>query len=182
MRPPGKQRYKLHQLMLVIAVFAFSLALPRLLISQRDLVAISILGALVGIVAISVLVDVLPVKPCPACSRRALRRLARHRNYYCCSACRARFKRFGAGPWLDASGPNDAVRYGRLTEAGIWKEFVAPENLEGSTSGFLLGRKRIRELPAIAPRVTPQAVPARWHQEAQRKIRRFFSRLEHTDE
>ena len=60
---------------------------------------------------------------------------------------RGRFKRSGLGPWLDASGPEDAARYQQRTEAGTWKGFAAPKDLGATTSGRLLQSKRTRDLP-----------------------------------
>ena len=81
--------------------------------------------------------------PCPACSRWALRRLARHRHYYRCSACGARLKRYGLGPWLDATGPQDAARYRKPTDAGTWKGYEPPGRLDDSTSGHLLENQEV---------------------------------------
>src|SRR4029077_7142045 len=150
------------------------LAVPRLVNSPERLVMVAVVGVLTTFVLLDVLVEMAFGKLCPGCSRRALRRLARHPNYYRCSACRARFKRFGFGPWLDASGPEDADRYRSPTEAGIWKGYAAPEKLDSSTSGHLLRNKRSRDLLAEVKRRPPRPGAGRWRKEAERKIRKFL--------
>ncbi len=169
-------RYTIGQIMLVIAVLAASLALPRLMNSPDRLVVSCIVVVLAALVMINKLIEVVGGKPCPACSRRALRRLARHRHYYRCLECRAQLKRFGFGPWIDASGPEDASRYRRPSEAGVWKEYAVPESLEGSSSGLLLRSKRSGELLGeVQP--PPRTVGDRRRlEEAERKVRRFLER------
>jgi hypothetical protein len=115
-------------------------------------------------------------KTCPACSRRALRRLARHPYYYLCTECRARFKRFWVGPWLDASGPEDAGRYRRGSEAGTWTEYAAPEDLDGSSSGHLLQSKRTKDLVGEVKRHPPRPGSRRRLEEAEKKVRDFLKR------
>ncbi len=170
------------QLMMAIAVFASGLAVPRLVHSPEFLGMAAVVGWLTTLVLLGVLVEMAFGKPCPACSRRALLRLARHCNYYRCSACRARFKRFGFGPWLDASGPEDAARYRRPTEAGTWTGYTAPEKLDGSTSGHLLGSKRSRDLRAEIWRRPPRPGGGRWLQEAERRVRKFLKNRHDLDE
>jgi len=58
-----------------------------------------------------------------------------------------KLKWFGLSPWLDASGPEDAARYRKRSEAGTWKGFAAPKVLGTTTSGRLLQSKRTRDLP-----------------------------------
>jgi len=140
-------RFTIGQVMLGIAVFASLLAVPRLAVSPERIVMVCLVGLLTLIVLLNMLVEMVFGKPCPACSRWTLRRLARHCRYYRCSACGGRFKWFGLGPWRDASGPEDEVKYRKWTEAGTWKGFVAPDDLGASTSGRLLQSKRTRDLP-----------------------------------
>ncbi len=140
-------RFTIGQVMVGIAVLASLLAVPRLADSPDRIVVICLVGLLTLIGLLNMLVEMLYGKPCPACSLWTLRRLARHGRYYQCSACGGRFKRFGLGPWLDASGPEDAARYRKRTGAGTWKGFVAPDDLGASTSGQLLQSKRTRDLP-----------------------------------
>src|SRR5262245_6945087 len=134
MRPPRKPRYTIGQLMVVIAGVACSLAIIRLVNSPYRLVVVCLVGFLATFVMLNRMVEMVLGKRCPACSRGSLRRLARHRRYYRCSVCRTRFKRIGFGPLRDASGTDDAARYRKATEAGIWKAFAVPEKLDGSTS------------------------------------------------
>ena len=140
-------RFTIGQVMVGIAVFASLLAVPRLAASPDRIVMVCLVGLLTVLVLLNMLVEMVFGKPCPSCSRLTLRRLARHRRYYRCSACGGRFKWFGLGPWFDASGPEDAARYRQRTEAGTWRGFVAPNDLGASTSGRLLQSKRTRDLP-----------------------------------
>jgi hypothetical protein len=140
-------RFTIGEVMVAIAVFASLLAVPRLDVSPDRKVMVCVVGLLTVLVLLNMLVEMVFGKPCPACSRWTLRRLARHPRHYRCSACGGRFKRFGRGLWLDASGPEDAARYRQRTDAGTWKGFVAPTDLGASTSGRLLESKRSRDLP-----------------------------------
>ena len=182
MQPPRTPRHTIGQLMVVIAVLASLLAVPRLVHSPERLVMVAVVGVLTTLALLNVLIEMALGKTCPACSRRALRRLARHPHYYRCSACRARFKRFGFGLWLDASGPEDAARYRKPTEAGTWKGYAAPEELEGSASGRLLRSKRSRDLLAEVRRRPPRPGAGRWRKEAERKVRKFLKNLHTLDE
>jgi hypothetical protein len=174
MQLPRTPRYAIGQVMVAIAVLASLLAAPRLVRSPEHLVMAALVGALTTLALLDVLVEMAFGKPCPACSRRALRRLARHRHHYRCWACRACFKRFGLGPWLDASGPEDAARYRRSTEAGIWKGYAPPGKPDDSTSGHLLRSKRSRDLLDELKRRPPRPGPGRWRKDAERKVRKFL--------
>jgi hypothetical protein len=99
-------------LMMVIAVVAGILAAPRPGRSPDG--AVALIAALAILVVLSSVNKLAALTLCPACSRPSLRRLARSRHYYRCSACRARFKRFGFGPWLEARLPGCPARYGRV--------------------------------------------------------------------
>lgn len=170
-------RFTIGQIMTVIAVFASLLAAPRLAVSPERTVMVCLVGLLTLLVLLNMLVEMVFGKQCPSCSRWTLRRLARHNRYYRCSACRGRFKRFGLGPWLDASGPEDATRYRKQTEAGIWKGFAAPKDLGATTSGRLLQNKRTRDLQV---EVKHQSYPPARHQrldDAERKARNALDRL-----
>jgi hypothetical protein len=168
MQPP---RFTIGRVMVWVAAVAFLLAIPRLVTSPELLVTLAIVGMLAALVLLNGLAGMVFGLRCPACSRRTLRRLARHRHYYRCAACRVRLKRFGYGPWLDASGPEDTARYRKPTEAGSWKGFEAPEELDGTTSGRLLRNKRSRGGPAEEPRPTTPPGPGRRLEEAKRKLR-----------
>lgn len=182
MKPDGKPRYTIGQIMLGIAVFAGILALPRLVRSPDGPILFAFLGLLTTLVLISALFDVVFGKICPACGRRALRRLARHRHYYGCMACRARLKRFGVGPWLDASGPEDEARYHKTGGAGTWKEFAVPRDLKGSGSGVLLASKRARDPIEELHRYAPRPDSGRRLEQAERKVRAFLRRRNEIDE
>jgi hypothetical protein len=170
-------RFTIGQVMMVIAVFASLLAAPRLAVSPDRIVMVCLVGLLTAFVLINVLVEMIFGKQCPACSRWTLRRLARHRRYYRCSACGGRFKWFGHGPWLDASGPEDEARYRKRTEAGNWKGFAVPKDLGATTSGRLLQNKRTQDLQF---EVKHQSHPPARHQrlvDAERKARKALDYL-----
>lgn len=175
--PPNRTpRYTIGQLMVVIAALAIVLALPQLINSPDRVAVFSLVGLLSVLALLNALIEVLFGKVCPACSRRALRRLARHHNYYRCLACRAQLKKFGFGPWLDASGPEDAGRYRKRSEAGVWKEYTAPDKLDGSSCGLLLQSKRSGDLVGEV-HTAPQGPDERRRlEEAERKVRRFLER------
>ena len=82
MQPPRTPRYAIGHVMVGIAVLASLLAAPRLVRSREHLVMVAVVGGLTTLALLDVLVELASGKPCPACSRRALRRLARHRHYF----------------------------------------------------------------------------------------------------
>jgi hypothetical protein len=178
----SRPRYTIGQLMAVIAVTAIVLALPRLIRSPDVLVIQCLAGVLTTLAVIHASIEVIFGKVCPSCSNRALRRLARHPGYYRCMACRARLKRFGFGPWLDASGPGDAARYGRRSEAGVWKTFDAPRDLKGSISGALLGSKRSRDLIDELKQHPHRPDSGRRLEAAEEKVRAFLRRRREMEE
>ena len=153
MPTPGSGRYTIGQVMIAIAVLASLLAAPQLVMSPDRVVMVCLVGLLTALAALHISVETVVGRACPACGRWALRRMLRHRHYYRCTACRGRFKRFGFGPWLDASAPEDAGRYRRPTEAGTWKGFISPNDLSKTTSGALLHSKRSRDLTEIVKRM-----------------------------
>jgi hypothetical protein len=171
-------RYTIGQLMLMIAAAGGVLAISRRIQSPTHPIALGILGLLGTVALLYAAIGAIIGGVCPTCSRRTLRRLARHRHYYRCSACRARFKRFGSGPWLDASGPEDAARYRKPTDAGIWKGFSVPtaKDLKGSNSGVLLGSKRSRDPLDVVKQYPPRRDPGRRLEQAERKVRAFLKR------
>jgi len=170
-------RFTIGQVMLLIAVFAGLLAVPRLAVSPERIVMVCVVGLLTVLVLLNTLVEMVFGKQCPSCSRWTLRRLARHPRYYHCSACWGRFKRFGLGPWLDASGSEDAARYRKRSELGNWKGFAAPRDLGATTSGRLLQSKRARDLEGEVRQ--PPHPPARQQRldEAERKARAALDHL-----
>jgi|GEM_PF-1253416 len=170
-------RFTIGEVMVGIAVFASLLAVPRLAVSPDRIVMVCLVGLLTLLVLLNMLVEMVFGKPCPSCSRWTLRMLARHRRYYRCSACGGRFKRFGLGPWLDASGPEDAARYRKRTEAGTWKGFVAPTDLGASTSGRLLQNKRSRDLPGELKHQPHPPTQRQRLDDAERKARTALNHL-----
>lgn len=142
-----KRRFTIGRLMGLIAVLACLLAVPRLVMSPDLIVAAGLVAVLAGLLALNRLAEMVFGLPCPACARWSLHRLARHRGYYRCSACRARLRRIGFGPWRDASGPEDASKFQRSPENGAWRGFQIPENPGETTSGLLLRNKRQRNPP-----------------------------------
>ncbi len=178
MPQPRTSRYTIGQLMAVIALLAGLLAIPRIVDSSDRLVFFCALGVLTVLCLVAVSLEYLVGKPCPACTRGVLRRLRKHGNHFRCSSCGARLKRFGfGGPWLDASGPEDAARYGQPTGAGAWRGYIAPEQLDDSPSSRLLQRKRSRNLSDEVKRLTPQPAAGRRLEGAEKKIRKFLRSL-----
>jgi hypothetical protein len=183
MEPSRTRQFTIRQFMVVVAVAACLLAFPRLVAALEPLAAASLAMLLAALVLLHVLVGQVFGWPCPVCSRWALRRLARHRWYYRCSACRARLKRIRFGPWLDAYSPEDAWRYKKPTDAGTWKGFEVPGNLAGSTSGRLLEQKRStpvldekKRRPPYPPEPNPRL------EEAKLKVRKFLKHMHEMDE
>jgi hypothetical protein len=176
MDQPRTSRYTIREIMIVIALFACLLGLPRL-IASLDPLGLYLVAAPMALLLLNFLVEMVAGFPCPSCSRWALRRLARHRHYFRCSACRGRFKRVGFGPWLDASGPEDAAKFRKPTEAGTWKGFEVPEELDGTTSGHLLRNKRSGEFLEREMRRPHQPGSGRRLEEAEDKVRAFLAHL-----
>ena len=171
----SSSRFTIGQVMIVIAVFASLLAIPQLGDSER-IVAECLAGLLTVLFLLNVLVGMVVGKPCPACSRWSLRRLARHPRYFYCSACGGRFKWFGLGPWQDASGLEDAARYRKRTDAGNWRGLSVPKELGTSTSGRLLQEKRTADLQG---EVEHQSHPPARHQRLVAAERKARDALEH---
>ena len=84
---------------------------------------------------------------------------------------------FGLGPWLDASGPEDAARYRKRTEAGTWKGFAAPKDLGATTSGRLLQSKRTRDLPGELKHQPHPPTRRQRLDDAERKARNALNHL-----
>lgn len=177
-----RPRFTIGKIMLWTAGFAALMALPRLLLARERPIVVDLVGALGVLFLVSEAIDAVIGRECPACSRRTLRRLARHRGYYRCLSCRAQLKRFGFGPWLDASGPEDARRYGKSSEAGVWKTFEAPNDLEGSPSGALLGKKRSRDLLDEIKQYPHPPDSGRRLGQAEKKVRDFLGRRRDLEE
>jgi hypothetical protein len=163
--------------MAVIAVIAAAMVMPRLVSSPEDAVARCLMALILGFLLLHTSVGAIFGYPCPACSRWALRRLARHRHYYRCSACRARLKRYGFGPWQDASGPKDAAMYCGGANAGTWMGFEWPAEPGDSTSGHLLADRRSRGGPGEGLWHAPAPGSARRSEEARRKVRAALENL-----
>ncbi len=172
----NSNRFTIGQVMVLIAALAGLMAVPRIAMSSERIV-LNCLFVLAGVlVVLNIVVGLALGKPCPACSRGRLRRLARHRHYYRCSECRGRFKRFGRGPWIDASGPEDEERYRKRSQAGQWKGFMAPRDLDATTSGRLLKNKRTLDLGSEA-RNHPH--PPTHHERLEEAERRARDALNH---
>jgi len=172
-----RRQFSISRVMIVIAGFALVLAMPRLATSPADLVVRCLMALLAGFFLLHLLVGEFVGYPCPVCSRWALRRLARHRHYYRCSACGARMKRYGLGPWLDATGPQDAARYRKDTDAGTWKGYEPPGRHADSTSGHLLEDKRSRGGTYQEIWHAPSTGSNRRIEDAGRKVRAALAKL-----
>jgi hypothetical protein len=170
MQPLRGPRVTIGRIMAVIAALAFLMAIPRLIRSPDLPVAAYLVAVLASLVLLNALAEAVFGLPCPACARWTLRRIARHRGYYRCSACRLRIKRKGLGPWLDASGPEDEGRYRRMSESRPWAGFEVPEGSEETTSGSLLQGKRSRARPGGEMPLPSRAEPGPRLEEARRKV------------
>jgi hypothetical protein len=177
-----RPRFTIGKIMLWTAAFAALMAVPRLVFAQERPIVVDLIAAIAVLSLASAAIDIVVGLECPVCSHRTLRRLSRHRGYYRCFSCRAQLKRFGFGPWLDASGPEDAQRYGKSSEAGVWKTFEAPRDLKGSASGALLGRKRSRDLLDEMKQYPPPPDSSRRLEEAERKVRAILGRRRDLEE
>jgi hypothetical protein len=177
MQTPWSGRYTIGKVMVGIAVLASLLAVPRIVMSPDLVVMVCLVGLLTLLFAIHILVEMVVGSACPSCGQWTLRRLLRHRHFYRCTACRGRFKRFGFGPWLDASGPEEAARFQRPTAAGTWKNFTAPKDLSGTTSGALLQNKRARDRTGVVRRMPHPSSRRRLAEEARRKVHQALSQL-----
>ena len=140
-----RSRLTIGQGMVVIAVLAGMLAVPRPRTFMELAIATAVLGLLPAFLLTNVLVGIVFGSRCPGCGGWTLRRLAKSRAYYRCSSCQGRFKRFGFGPWLDASGDEDDARYRGKSGSKPWLGYVAPEESSGTIPGALLRSKRARQ-------------------------------------
>jgi hypothetical protein len=140
------KRWTIGRIMAWIAIAACALSVPHARSNAEVTVIASIQATAAVFILTNTLLDLLLGLKCPACSRFALKRIARARSYYRCTACCRRFKRANFGPWLDASGPEDAARFETRTVAHAWRGFAVPSDLDGTTSGALLQGKRERHL------------------------------------
>jgi hypothetical protein len=140
--PPNPLR--IWQAMAMIAVFAVLLALPRLESPAEIAVSSCLLVAVALFLAGSVLVEVVFGIQCPGCRRWALRRLVASRRHFRCTACGIKLKRSWSGPWLDASGPDDAAIFSGKSRAHRWLGYAVPQEGTDTTTGKLLGSQRRR--------------------------------------
>lgn len=174
----GSGRYTIGQVMIAIAVLAGLLAAPRLVVSPDRVVMACVVGLLTVLFALHVGVETVVGRVCPACGKWALRRLLRHRHYHRCAACRGRFKRFRLGPWLDASGPEDAARYLKPGGAGTWLGFARPKVLSRTASGALLQSKRTRDVNELLKRAGGIADSPRIAADTARKVSEALAHLD----
>jgi hypothetical protein len=175
-------RFTIGQGLVVIAVLAGLMAVPQLAATPERVIPIGVAIVLVGLVATHLLVDAAFGAPCPECGRWALRRLARHRQYYRCTACRGRFRRSGFTAFEDASGPEHFAKFRKPTNAGTWMTYTTPEDLEGTASGALLDYKRTHDVPAEELQ-RPHAEPSPRHlEEARSRVRAALKKMYAPDE
>jgi hypothetical protein len=141
-RQPAARQYTIGQIMGLVAFVALVLGLPR---ASAPMVRVTLSAALLMLILLGSLiffVRILGGIQCPRCSRLTIRRLARHRGYYQCVNCGLRVKRYGLGPWYDASGADDDSKYRSSSAARPWAGFTTPADLSESASGTLLKSKR----------------------------------------
>jgi hypothetical protein len=174
----SSRRWTIGQFMWLIAALALALGLPRSSLLSQARVAGTIILALSLIALASFILQAVMRFQCPRCARMTLRRLARHPHYYRCQTCGLRVKKFGFtfGPWLDASGPQDAGKYQPATERSAWKGFAVQEDLSGSISGSLLSNKRGRVPAPPRPTSKKRTVPIA-SEVAARKVSGSLQRL-----
>src|SRR4051812_40985577 len=103
MRSRGRRQFTIGQMMALITVLAGLLALPHFQTPMEIQVAACVIALLPILLLANSLVEVMFGIRCPGCARWTLRRRSTSSSYYRCTGCRGRFKRFGLGPWLDAS-------------------------------------------------------------------------------
>lgn len=178
-RPRGP-RYTIGQLMIVIAAASVLLSIPEWW--SPLLVWFAILGPtfLPLLITANTMIEWSLGRRCPVCSRRALRRLARHPRYYRCRACHARLKRTRFGPWCDASGLKDDFRF--RSQSGNWRGYVPPVEGDDSTGGILLEGKRSLDLATEARQKHHSPAPSSRSLEAARlKVQRFVASRHPTD-
>jgi hypothetical protein len=140
--PPNSLR--IWQVMAMIAVIAVLLALPRLETPTEIAVASSLVAAVAIFLLGTVVVEVVFGIQCPGCRRWALRRLVASRRHFRCTACGIKLKRSWSGPWLDASGPEDAAIFSSKSRAHRWLGYAVPQDGTDTTTGKLLGSQRRR--------------------------------------
>jgi hypothetical protein len=144
MNPTRRPRVTIGRLMALIAAFAVVLTLPHLQTLTEFKVAACAFALLPILILANYVVEALFGIRCPGCGRWTLRRLVSCSSYFSCSGCGMRYKRFGLGPWLDATGPEDDAMYSGKTRARTWMGFSVPEDPGDTTSGALLRNKRLR--------------------------------------
>src|SRR5689334_3331240 len=108
MKPTKSSQITLARLMALIAAIAGVLAVPRLHTRIEVEVAACLVALLLAFILVTFLIEMFFGLRCPGCSRWTLHRMARSSSHFRCSICRLRVKRSWFGPWLDASGPEDA--------------------------------------------------------------------------
>jgi hypothetical protein len=142
MHPSRGRRTTIGRLLILNAILAVVLGVPRLRTATEFKVAACVAAMFPILVCTPIAADCLFGIRCPGCSRRTLRRLATSSSHFRCLACGGRFKRSPFGPWRDASGPEDAAKY--LRKPRIWAGFSPPIEPGDSTTGRLLRSKRLR--------------------------------------
>lgn len=172
-----RRQFAISRVMAAIAAVAVALAISRQATAPMDPVVTCLSLLLLEFLVLHLLVGKLIGYPCPHCSRWALRRLARHRRYYQCSACGVRMKRVGLGPWLDAAGPEDAGKYRKDSGSGTWYGYEPPGRLDETPSGHLLEAKQSRVETGEGPWRAPPASSRRRVEDAAKKVRATLGNL-----
>ena len=161
--------------MLVIAVFAASLALPRLMNSPDRLVVSCLIGVLAALVLINKVIEVICGKPCPACSRRALRRLARHRHYYRCLECsRSAQARSGLAPGSMHPAPTTHADITSRPRPGSGRNTPCPRSSMVQAAASCSRARGPGELVGEIHPPPRSAGDRRRLEEAEKKVRKFL--------
>lgn len=156
MKPRSKAHFTIGQIMARVAAVAVVLGAMRLSRPEAS-TAVHILCLAAGLfLGTYALLRIWGGILCPRCSQMTLRRLPAASGgfrFFRCGACGIRLKRYRLGPWLDASGSLDDFQFRRKSVAGTFQGALSPD-VDGTTCGMLLGKKRQRDLWAMMKAVT----------------------------
>ena len=142
-RPPLSTQLSLHVMALsgLIAVLLLGRSLVANGLLPTRIIPVCLLTGAALVLLSGACRIVATVPRCPSCGRKGLRRLRRQPEFHFCPACRFRCARDAYGDWYDAGGPKYESIYRPRTDG--WMA-GAPTEVDGTTCGSLLGRKRRR--------------------------------------
>jgi hypothetical protein len=161
MRSRPRLRLTIAEVMALIPSAAAVLTLPRLQTRAEVAFAALMLAALPVFVLACILADLLIGIRCPGCGRWTMRRVALRSSYYRCLRCLRRYKRdesfLTSGPWLDASGPEDAAVFRGKAGRTRWAGYSVPQprDDDATTTGVLVRHRRRRSSNEASSRGDP---------------------------